>query len=559
MCGLVGFAASGYAQHTQKEFFKQLLFVDTIRGHHATGIAAADTMTKDFTIVKKAMSAPQFLAQPEVDESLFIAKHNFNIYIGHNRWATAGASGDDNNAHPFTHGDIVGAHNGTIRNRTLLEDHKDFVVDSDNIFYHLALHGVEETIKSLDGAYALTWYDKSDNTINFLRNEERPLTFARLTDGSIFWASERQMLEWMVKRHKSLKFASFKTDDGSEDAIFDLVSYCHFKLPFTGRAPQKPELKLYEKPTFRQTYRNTTTTMDDDDDWNGWFNNLPSQRPQPRPQTRELRNSGVDEMTPYKQNARRVLNNFISDGNIGTWLELEFAGHRKERIYSGGEASISIFKYRSWKEGHPVVTLHSFNHAQCATKDWTDADIGKRIYAKIEGVINHHDATAECIKNPSLGASISVGGITEERPPKIYSYCDRDGADVIPFDQAKRDDKKDPVIEEAAKKVMAILDKERLETPKDESETIRFRFGSGDKVSLKEYMALGDSCNWKCECCGRSMRQMTVSSLFKHMWFDREQAETITFLVCSRNCYTEIQEDCDTWDREYDAYFNMKE
>ncbi len=98
MCGIVGVASSNAMSLPMKEFFQQLLFHDVVRGHHATGVAAIDTMDRNLVVAKKAVASPIFLDDKEMMEPLFAPRHNFNIYIGHNRWATSGAKDKDENA-----------------------------------------------------------------------------------------------------------------------------------------------------------------------------------------------------------------------------------------------------------------------------------------------------------------------------------------------------------------------------------------------------------------------------------------------------------------------------
>src|SRR3546814_3056993 len=103
-----------------------------------------------------------------------LMKRTHLMLFGHNRAATKGAVNQEN-AHPFNHGDIVGCHNGTLYNVTNLDDHKDFKVDSENIFYDMSRNGAKATIAKLQGAFALCWYDESNRTVNLVRNSQRPM------------------------------------------------------------------------------------------------------------------------------------------------------------------------------------------------------------------------------------------------------------------------------------------------------------------------------------------------------------------------------------------------
>lgn len=169
---------------------KRMLQLDTIRGPHSTGLFGATTggMCNTF----KKMGTPFEVAEHRGWDNFW--RDNHNVVIGHNRWATQGAV-NNINAHPFTFDTIHGVHNGTLRNQRLLDDSNDFEVDSENIYYHMARNGVADTVAKLNGAYVLVWYDSADNTLNMVRNKERPLFFCYSENRkSIFWASERWML-----------------------------------------------------------------------------------------------------------------------------------------------------------------------------------------------------------------------------------------------------------------------------------------------------------------------------------------------------------------------------
>lgn len=189
MCGIVGVA--GNISKGTREAFRFMLLVDQIRGVHSTGVASVDKYN-DVSVIKKAMNSSDFLDLKSANGVIDGADNT--VMIGHNRAATKGAV-NNTNAHPFIHGNITGVHNGTLRNQALLDDHKDFDVDSDNLYYHMSLNGVDDTVSKLYGAYTLVWYDEVEESLNFTRNAQRPLHYAFSEDGKeLFWASE----PWMI-------------------------------------------------------------------------------------------------------------------------------------------------------------------------------------------------------------------------------------------------------------------------------------------------------------------------------------------------------------------------
>lgn len=200
MCGIVG-CAGKLVLKTDK-MLKNLLIVDSLRGVDSTGIAAIDRNDGVVRVIRQVGNPFDLMNLKTFDGAI----NRFNrAIIGHNRFATNGGV-NKKNAHPFEFDNIVGVHNGTLMDKYKLLDNHHFQVDSENLFWHLQEKGLEDLLEVVDGAWSLVWWNKADETLNFLRNEERPMHIVASEDDKIIlWASERWMLEVAIQR-EDIKF-----------------------------------------------------------------------------------------------------------------------------------------------------------------------------------------------------------------------------------------------------------------------------------------------------------------------------------------------------------------
>lgn len=198
MCGIVGMVSSapqGFNWNHAK-LFSQLLWINTLRGDDSTGVFGVNKQG-NVNYMKQVGHAAALLDTKEWKEFKSGIFNDFHMVVGHNRKATRGNVTDDN-AHPFVEQETILVHNGTLTNHASLT--KETVdVDSHAILHSIVERGYEETIKEIQGAFTLAWYDANDKTLRVIRNNERPLFIAN-THGAWFFASEKEMLELVLGR-----------------------------------------------------------------------------------------------------------------------------------------------------------------------------------------------------------------------------------------------------------------------------------------------------------------------------------------------------------------------
>jgi predicted glutamine amidotransferase len=204
-----------------KDVLSAMLYLDTWRGRDSTGVAAI-RHNADTAVLKSTVPGYEFVEGPKLDQHL---KMNDFCWIGHNRFGTMGKN-IKTNAHPFTIDDedggclIVGAHNGTLKNKHVLIDHARFGTDSEALYNNIAIEGLEKSVEKVEGAWALTYYDHNEEELRIIRNKERPLFYA-FEEGkkTLIWASEMWMIRVACSRY-DVKLQDDKVFSFAEDTLY---------------------------------------------------------------------------------------------------------------------------------------------------------------------------------------------------------------------------------------------------------------------------------------------------------------------------------------------------
>lgn len=135
-------------------------------------------------------------------------------FVGHVRYATHGKPEDNRNNHPIPHDNIVGVHNGVLKNHDRIldvtgrEDPKA-IVDSEAIFAAVNKWGHKKGLSKIEGAMVTVYADVRKPKLLYIgRTQGRQLSLGFTTRGNLIFASEEQALRALMP---DVEFASFST------------------------------------------------------------------------------------------------------------------------------------------------------------------------------------------------------------------------------------------------------------------------------------------------------------------------------------------------------------
>ncbi len=207
MCRNLGMMGPGISQ-ADLSIIKDLGIISEMGGTDGAGIYQVRShkyskWTPDDELMYKSWSTWSQVVTNEIDNKQYRELLNstfVDVVIGHVRASTKGGISDDN-AHPFIFPNLVGAHNGTLKDKRYDDKEK---TDSELMFKDISERGIETVLTELDrdSAFAIVMYNKIDKKVYFARNELRPLSFAFIEDRSVmYWASEPSMLKFVLDRY----------------------------------------------------------------------------------------------------------------------------------------------------------------------------------------------------------------------------------------------------------------------------------------------------------------------------------------------------------------------
>lgn len=267
MCGIIGVAAFGELNKKQEKIRQEaMIFIATelliktqVRGKDATGIATlfADG---DFIGQKMGIPAEEFVARFGGEKTDYegyakiwrnkAATVPAKVVIGHCRKPStgknAGAEYNTNN-HPIKVGNIVGVHNGTLKNDEKifknLDCSRDGKVDSEAIFrllHHLTRAGNDpftmpalvETCNRLEGEYAVLAFNGNNPFQLVAFRDGRPLEMLLIKPLKLLvFASEKDFIKVAMYRFNKAGaiynsgFPIVKQNDVVSQTIIDKYAY----------------------------------------------------------------------------------------------------------------------------------------------------------------------------------------------------------------------------------------------------------------------------------------------------------------------------------------------
>jgi predicted glutamine amidotransferase len=216
MCRIFGISYSDKAEREELDAgeIAAILYPSLIhQGPHAWGWMTYNGQQQDLGI-----RSFKFPGRSDTEKAFKIQLGNIDPeptwLVGHLRYATHGSPQDNRNNHPLPHGNVIGVHNGVLRNhdeilaKTGRQDEKT-EVDSEAIFAAVNRWGAKKGLAKIHGDMVAVYANRErPHVLHIARTHGRQLTIGYTEKGNMIFASEEQAL-WMLE--PEIKFRKFTT------------------------------------------------------------------------------------------------------------------------------------------------------------------------------------------------------------------------------------------------------------------------------------------------------------------------------------------------------------
>jgi len=248
MCGIVGIISNRRLTRPEKQTFSWMLYACRFRGVHGTGLFWEEP--EGVFYIKDTLS-PEKLMETYDDsfDTSNVIKGDISYVVGHCRQKTVGATSLEN-CHPFLSKDgaILGVHNGTVhRHQNQIPEYFKSEVDSQAIFEAFSNgYTVDQLESDTETDFTLVWRDDNDSTLNFARNDYRPLRVMLTEDKqTLYFASET----WMITRSLQMANRSVKISEARDMPVGTQWSFpISDKGMLQNTTERKFEIKERHKP-----------------------------------------------------------------------------------------------------------------------------------------------------------------------------------------------------------------------------------------------------------------------------------------------------------------------
>jgi glucosamine 6-phosphate synthetase-like amidotransferase/phosphosugar isomerase protein len=239
LCGIAGYSLDPQSRVERTLAARALLAGIAERGADAVGFAHRRPGS-GVAVHKQRSGATALLERIHVPE-------NATQLLVHVRDYTKGHPSLAANNHPIRHGEVVGIHNGIIRNDDeLFVEHgidraaPDMTVDSEIIFAlaERSRGRTAEALQQLYGSMATAWLDEARPELLLARGLGRPLWIGRRKH-ELFFASTRLALE-LVDAYAGIKLRKSQLPEGS------VVAVDHGRI--VARESFRPDRSFHEEP-----------------------------------------------------------------------------------------------------------------------------------------------------------------------------------------------------------------------------------------------------------------------------------------------------------------------